>query len=124
MTYFGFFHRGWMMFKDPALGASVYRIKYQLKNNKVRFQDVFSRYATFFPSVWNEVYEDLVVRDDNNDTNGIIRKGFLDYQCNNINDIENISFEMAWIPLEDTLSKVNYKFSELSFQTIYNYNCK
>jgi hypothetical protein len=122
---FGFFHRGWGMFPGPGTGASINRVAYFNKDGSVDYTYYFPRVASIVPSVWNEVMEDIMIRDDNGDAKGYIKRGYFQYNCHiNKDKILKIEFQSSWVPLSTSFARIPIDNNNLSFKSDYIYNCK
>lgn len=131
LTPLGFFHRGWGMFPSVTTGASLVRLRYTFMNGTETIRDAFPLRSRWYPSVWNEVLEDMLVRDDNGDINGLFQKGFFEYECKHALGPSHASGLLKTLTVESsfvTLHQLFTNYGEPYQQPIYNqvrtYSCE
>jgi hypothetical protein len=81
LTKLGMYHRGWGMFPGPGTGTFIVQARWIWFDGSSQVVQYFPLRSSARRSVWNEVMEDLAIRDDNNDTGGAIITGYFRYQC-------------------------------------------
>ncbi len=65
------------MFPSVTTGASLLRLRYRYANGTDEVHDYFPLHSRWYPSVWNEVMEDIGFRKDTDNSEHSIRNGFL-----------------------------------------------
>jgi hypothetical protein len=119
-TPLGFYHRGWGMFPGPTSQTISVRLRYIYKDGSEELKNYFPLRSSFKKSVWNEVMEDLAIRDDNNDFNGSYQRGFFTYECQNAHNTTNtalrsLRIEQATLNQQELYSNGGYPYRDLQF---------
>lgn len=130
LTKLAFFHRGWAMFPSITYGAALNRVKYIYQNGE-EIEDYFPLRSKFWPSVWNEVMEDVIARQDNSGSSDEFKFGYMKYQCqnrtsqeSNKGEILQIDFEQAFVPLSQQFTNNGQPYSAPTYSVRYSFDCK
>jgi hypothetical protein len=128
LTPLGLYHRGWGMFPGPTTHTLVTRLRYIYTDGSIEIKDYFPLHSSLKRSVWNEVMEDLVIRDDNNDYNGYYQTGFFNYECRTLtstggSQLKSIAIEQDSISDQELYDTGGHPYNGLEYFTKKQYTC-
>lgn len=128
LTPLGFYHRGWGMFPGPTSQTIIVQLRYTYADGSEEIKEYFPLRSSMKRSAWNEVMEDIAIRDDNNDFRGSYQKGFFAYECRTVTNesqvaLARIAIEQAVINQQELYANGGYPQRPPQFFTKTQHTC-